>query len=177
MAQRTGLSVDDTRRALRMSRQPLSLDQPVGHQDESYLGDLVYDHRQEDPLAGMNQDMLKSRIADVLQTLDYREREIIRLRYGLADGYAYTLQEIGRIFSVTRERVRQIEGEALRKLQHPGPSQKLSGFLERARASAPSPPVSVDLPHGHGAASVGRRIGRLCATCRQGGAGRRSGET
>ncbi len=155
MAQRTGLSVDDTRRALRMSRQPLSLDQPVGHQDESYLGDLVYDHRQEDPLAGMNQDMLKTRIADVLQTLDYREREIIRLRYGLADGYAYTLQEIGRIFSVTRERVRQIEGEALRKLQHPGPSQKLSGFLERARVSAPSPPVSVDLPHGHGAASVG----------------------
>ena len=153
MAQRTGLSVDDTRRAIRMSRQPLSLDQPVGHQDESYLGDLVYDHRQEDPLAGMNQDMLKSRIADVLQTLDYREREIIRLRYGLADGYAYTLQEIGRIFSVTRERVRQIEGEALRKLQHPGPSQKLSGFLERARVSAP--PVSVDLPHGHGAASVG----------------------
>ena len=68
MAQRTGLTVEDTRRALRMSRQPLSLDQPVGHQEESYLGDLVYDHRQEDPLAGMNQDMLKSRIADVLQT-------------------------------------------------------------------------------------------------------------
>jgi RNA polymerase primary sigma factor len=154
MAQMTGLTVDDTKRALRMSRQPLSLDQPVGHQEESYLGDLVYDHRQEDPLAGMNMDMLKSRIADVLQTLDYREREIIRLRYGLADGYTYTLQEIGRIFSVTRERVRQIEAEALRKLQHPGPSQKLSGFLERARTGVT--PVNVELqPHSGGAASVG----------------------
>ena len=134
MAQLAGLTVDDTKRALRMNRQPLSLDQPVGHQEENYLGDLVYDHRQEDPLAGMNMDMLKARIADVLQTLDYREREIIRLRYGLTDGYTYTLQEIGRIFSVTRERVRQIECEALRKLQYPCAAEKLAGFLERARA-------------------------------------------
>jgi RNA polymerase primary sigma factor len=154
MAQLTGLSVDDTKRALRMSRQPLSLDQPVGHQEENFLGDLVYDHRQDDPLAGMNLDMLKSRIADVLQTLDYREREIIRLRYGLTDGYAYTLQEIGRIFSVTRERVRQIESEALRKLQHPGPSQKLCGFLERAQG--PLNPVGAALqPHPGGPAPVG----------------------
>ena len=69
----------------------------------------------------MNQDMLKSRIADVLQSLDYREREILRLRYGLADGYAYTLEEVGKIFSVTRERVRQIETKAVRALQHPDP--------------------------------------------------------
>ncbi len=130
MAQLSGLSLEDTQRALKMSHQPLSLDQPVGHQDENFLGDLLYDHREHDPLAGMNAAMLKSSIADVLQTLDYREREILRLRYGLTDGYAYTLQEIGRIFSVTRERVRQIEQEAIRKLQHPGPTRKLAAFVD-----------------------------------------------
>ncbi len=130
IAQLSGLTMDDTQRALKMSRQPLSLDQPVGHQDENFLGDLLYDHREHDPLAGMNAAMLKSSIADVLQMLDYREREILRLRYGLTDGYAYTLQEIGRIFSVTRERVRQIEQEAIRKLQHPGPTRKLAAFVD-----------------------------------------------
>jgi len=132
VAELSGLSIADTQRALKMSRQPLSLDQPVGHQEEKVLGDLLYDHREEDPLAGMNQAMLRSSITDVLQTLDYREREILRLRYGLANGYTSTLQEIGRIFSVTRERVRQIESEAIRKLQRPGPSRKLAGFLERS---------------------------------------------
>ena len=76
VAQLSGLSIADTQRALKMSRQPLSLDQPVGHQDENFLGDLLYDHREDDPLAGMNMAMLRSSIADVLQTLDYREREI-----------------------------------------------------------------------------------------------------
>ena len=109
----------------------LSLDQPIGDQGENDLGDLLDDYRQEDPLAGMNMDMLKARIADVLQSLDYREREVLRLRYGLGDGYTHTLQEIGRLFSVTRERVRQIVSEAIRKLQHPGPSSRLAGFLER----------------------------------------------
>jgi RNA polymerase primary sigma factor len=137
MAELSGLSIADTQRALKMSRQPLSLDQPVGHQEENFLGDLLNDHREEDPLAGMNQAMLRSSIADVLQTLEYREREILRLRYGLANGCTATLQEIGRIFSVTRERVRQIESEAIRKLQRPGPSRKLAGFLER-----PIPPLS-----------------------------------
>jgi RNA polymerase primary sigma factor len=132
MAELSGLSVADTQRALKMSRQPLSLDQPVGHQEENFLGDLLYDHRENDPLAGMNMSMLRSSIADVLQTLEYREREILRLRYGLADGYAYTLQEIGRIFSVTRERVRQIEAEAIRKLQYPGPTRKLAAFVDRS---------------------------------------------
>jgi RNA polymerase primary sigma factor len=87
-------------------------------------------------LYDMNQDLLKSRIADVLAALNYREREIIRLRYGLADGYTYTLEEVGKIFSVTRERVRQIEAKAVRKLQHPIRSRKLVGFLDRALVSA-----------------------------------------
>jgi RNA polymerase primary sigma factor len=146
MAQLSGLSLDDTQRALKMSRQPLSLDQPVGHQDENFLGDLLYDHREHDPLAGMNMAMLKSSIADVLQTLDYREREILRLRYGLTDGYAYTLQEIGRIFSVTRERVRQIEQEAIRKLQHPGPTRKLAAFVDHSLPALGSASLGAGAP-------------------------------
>jgi RNA polymerase primary sigma factor len=131
VAQLSGLSIADTRRAVTMNRQPLSLDQPVGRDEESSLGDLVCDHRQEDPLAGVNQAMLSSRVADVLETLDYREREVLRLRYGLTDGCANTLQEIGHIFSITRERVRQIESEAIRKLRRPGRSRELAGFLDR----------------------------------------------
>ncbi len=126
-----GLSIEETQCVLQMSRQPLSLDQPVGDHDDSYFGEFLEDYREEDPLYEMNQDSLKDRIADVLGALNYREREIIRLRYGLADGYAYTLEEVGKIFSVTRERVRQIEAKAVRKLQHPVRSRKLSGFLDR----------------------------------------------
>ena len=132
MATRAGLSVEEATCVLRMTRQPLSLDQPVGDHEDTYFGDFLEDYREDDPLLEINQDSLKQRIAEVLGGLDYREREIIRLRYGLADGYAYTLEEVGKIFSVTRERVRQIESKAVRKLQHPIRSRKLSGFLDRA---------------------------------------------
>jgi RNA polymerase primary sigma factor len=125
-----GMTVDETTCILRMSRQPLSLDQPIGEHDDTYFGEFLEDYREDDPLLEMNHDMLKARIADVLQSLDYREREILRLRYGLVDGYAYTLEEVGKIFSVTRERVRQIETKAVRSLQHPVRARKLSGFLE-----------------------------------------------
>ena len=130
-ARAAGLSVDETNCVLQMSRQPLSLDQPVSDHEDSYFGEFLEDYREDDPLYDMNQDLLKSRIADALAGLNYREREIIRLRYGLADGYTYTLEEVGKIFSVTRERVRQIEAKAVRKLQHPVRSRKLSGFLDR----------------------------------------------
>jgi len=130
-AAKAGLSIDETSCVLQMSRQPLSLDQPVGDHDDSYFGEFLQDHRDDDPLQDMNQVSLKDRIAEVLGALNYREREIIRLRYGLADGYTYTLEEVGKIFSVTRERVRQIEAKAVRKLQHPIRSRKLSGFLDR----------------------------------------------
>jgi RNA polymerase primary sigma factor len=130
-ANAAGLSIDETHCVLQMTRQPLSLDQPVGDHDDSYFGEFLEDYREEDPLYEMNQDSLKNRIADVLGALNYREREIIRLRYGLADGYTYTLEEVGKIFSVTRERVRQIEAKAVRKLQHPVRSRKLMGFLDR----------------------------------------------
>jgi RNA polymerase primary sigma factor len=133
-ARAAGLSIDETSCVLQMSRQPLSLDQPVSDHEDSYFGEFLEDYREDDPLYDMNQDLLRARIADALAGLNYREREIIRLRYGLADGYTYTLEEVGKIFSVTRERVRQIEAKAVRKLQHPVRSRKLSGFLDRPAA-------------------------------------------
>jgi RNA polymerase primary sigma factor len=125
-----GLSIEEARCVMKMTRQPLSLDQPVGDHDDSFFGEFVQDHREVDALQPMTQDMLKQRIADVLEGLNYREREILRLRYGLADGYSYTLEEVGKIFSVTRERVRQIEAKAVRKLQHPVRSRGLLGFMD-----------------------------------------------
>jgi RNA polymerase primary sigma factor len=127
----TGLTVEEARCVLKMTRHPLSLDQPVGDHDDSFFGEFVEDHRDEDPLQEMTQKLLKQRLADALGELNYREREIIRLRYGLADGYSYTLEEVGKIFSVTRERVRQIEAKAVRKLQHPIRCRRLAGFLDR----------------------------------------------
>ena len=135
-AEAAGISVDETTCVLRMTRHPLSLDQPVGEHDDTYFGEFLQDYREDDPLLEMNQEMLRSRIADVLRSLDYREREILRLRYGLADGYAYTLEEVGKIFSVTRERVRQIETKAVRALQHPMRARQLSGFVSESRRRA-----------------------------------------
>ena len=134
-AQAAGLTVEETACVLRMTRHPLSLDQPVGEHDDTYFGEFLEDYREDDPLCDMNHEMLKTRIADVLGALDYREREIIRLRYGLADGYAYTLEEVGKIFSVTRERVRQIETKAVRALQHPIRARKLASFVEHPIAA------------------------------------------
>jgi RNA polymerase primary sigma factor len=129
-AERADMTVDDARCIMRMARQPLSLDQPVGDHDDSYFGEFLEDHRDEDPLYETNQQALKSRIEEVMQVLNHREREILRLRYGLTDGYSYTLEEVGKIFSVTRERVRQIESKAVRKLQQPYRSRGLMGFLD-----------------------------------------------
>jgi RNA polymerase primary sigma factor len=129
-ALRAGLSLEDTRCIMKMARQPLSLDQPVGDHDDSYFGEFLEDYRDDDPLYETNQDSLKHRIAEAMEGLNYREREILRLRYGLADGYSYTLEEVGKIFSVTRERVRQIESKAVRKLQQPYRCRALAGFLD-----------------------------------------------
>lgn len=131
-AEAAGLSIEDARCVVKMTRQPLSLDQPVGDHDDSFFGEFVEDEREDDPLREMGQEHLKERINLVLQSLNYREREIIRLRYGLADGYAYTLEEVGKIFCVTRERVRQIEAKAVRKLQHPIRCRDLVGFVDGA---------------------------------------------
>jgi RNA polymerase primary sigma factor len=129
-ARRAGLSLDDARVVIKMARQPLSLDQPVGDHDESFFGEFLEDYRDHDPLYETNQQTLKTQIQEAMQTLNYREREILKLRYGLADGYAYTLEEVGKIFQVTRERVRQIESKAVKKLQHPQRSKSLVSFVD-----------------------------------------------
>jgi RNA polymerase primary sigma factor len=129
-AHAAGTAIDETRRVLAMSRYPISLDRPVGNSEDSHFGDLLPDGTAENPAIGASQEMLRDRITQVLKTLSYREREIIKLRYGLGDGYSYTLEEVGHIFKVTRERIRQIEAKAVRKLQQPSRSQELIGFLD-----------------------------------------------
>ncbi|MBI2823299.1 MAG: sigma-70 family RNA polymerase sigma factor [Planctomycetia bacterium] len=129
-AKAAGTAIDEARRVMAMSRYPISLDRPVGNSEDSHFGDLLPDAGVESPAIGAAQEMLRGRINKVLKTLSYREREIIKLRYGLGDGYSYTLEEVGHIFKVTRERIRQIEAKAVRKLQQPSRSQELAGFLD-----------------------------------------------
>ncbi|QDU81129.1 RNA polymerase sigma factor SigA [Polystyrenella longa] len=129
------VSLEETRRVMKISRHPISLDRPVGESEDSYFGDFIEDSGSDSPVNAATQEMLKDKIDIVLKTLTYREREIIKLRYGLGDGYTYTLEEVGRIFKVTRERVRQIEAKAVRKLQHPVRSKQLKGFLDTLAAA------------------------------------------
>jgi len=124
------LPLVEVRRVMKISRHPISLDRPVGESEDSYFGDFIEDEHAANPSDTATSDMLRTRIEQVLKTLTYREREIIKLRYGIGDGYTYTLEEVGRIFKVTRERVRQVEAKALRKLQHPVRARKLQGFLD-----------------------------------------------
>ncbi len=136
MAEVANVPIDEARRVMRISRQPISLDKPIGESDDSAFGDFLEDRGNDSPVSNAASEMLKDKIDVVLKTLTYREREIIKLRYGLGDGYTYTLEEVGRIFKVTRERVRQIEAKAVRKLQHPVRSRQLQGFLEGIAAVA-----------------------------------------
>ncbi|MDR1744753.1 MAG: RNA polymerase sigma factor RpoD [Planctomycetota bacterium] len=128
------IPVAEARRVLRISKHPISLDRPIGagDSDDSHFGDFIEDKSAESPVNMASYEMLKDKIGNVLQSLTYREREIIKLRYGIGDDYTYTLEEVGRKFNVTRERVRQIEAKALRKLQHPVRARRLEGFLEDA---------------------------------------------
>jgi RNA polymerase primary sigma factor len=134
IAEAAKMSVSETRRVLKISKHPFSLDRPIGESEDSYFGDFIEDETAESPVQSATQEMLKDRIDEVLKTLTYREREIIKLRYGIGDGYTYTLEEVGRIFKVTRERVRQVEAKAIRKLQHPVRARKLEGFLDNKSA-------------------------------------------
>ena len=132
LAHEAGLPPAEVRRILKIGKHPISLDRPIGDSDDSFFGDFIEDKSVQSPVSLASYEMLKDKIGQVLSTLTYREREIIKLRYGLGDGYTYTLEEVGRKFKVTRERVRQIEAKALRKLQHPVRSRKLEGFLEES---------------------------------------------
>jgi len=130
LADEAEMSIDETNRVVKISKHPISLDRPIGESEDSYFGDFIEDDEVDSPVASATQEMLKERIDMILKTLSYREREIIKLRYGIGDGYTYTLEEVGRIFKVTRERVRQVEAKAIRKLQHPVRSRRLEGFLD-----------------------------------------------
>jgi RNA polymerase primary sigma factor len=131
-----GVPLEETERVLDIGRHPVSLDRPIGDGEDCSFGEFVEDQHTESPHKLANNGLLRDRIEELLKTLTFREREIIRLRYGLADGYSYTLEEVGRIFKVTRERVRQIEAKAVSKLQHPVRSQMLSSFVPQLPVAA-----------------------------------------
>ena len=124
------LDVARVREIKKISQEPVSLETPVGEEDDSHLGDFIEDHDAPAPADAASFMLLKEQLEDVLGTLTQREKNVLRLRFGLEDGRARTLEEVGKSFNVTRERIRQIEAKALRKLRHPARSKKLKDFLE-----------------------------------------------
>lgn len=134
IAAQTDLPVEEVRRVLDIGRHPISLDRPVGEGEDNSFGEFIEDGDHSNPISNASNGLLRDKIDILLKSLTFREREIIRLRYGLVDGYSYTLEEVGRIFKVTRERVRQIEAKAVSKLQNPVRAQQLSGYLKSPAA-------------------------------------------
>lgn len=132
IAEKADLDVEEVRRVMDIGRSPVSLDRPVGEGEDNAFGEFIEDQNSDSPIRNAGNGLLRDRIESLLKTLTFREREIIRLRYGLTDGYSYTLEEVGRIFKVTRERVRQIEAKAVAKLQSPTRSSRLESFLPNA---------------------------------------------
>ena len=139
LAEAVDLSIEETERIMKTWKHPVSLDTPVGESEDSSFGDFLEDSHHQAPAENAMHKMLKDKIDHVLKSLTYREREIIRLRYGLGDGYSYTLEETGRIFKVTRERIRQIESKALKKLQHATRAVHLQGFVDSIPEQTPEP--------------------------------------
>lgn len=129
LSKKMGISPDKIREVLKIAQDPVSLETPIGEEDDSHLGDFVKDERSMSPEEYTIHEMLKDEISDVLLTLTEREEQVLRLRFGLDDGSCKTLEEVGQMFGVTRERIRQIEAKALRKLRHPSRSRKLKDFL------------------------------------------------
>ena len=132
ISQSTEVPLEEVRRVMDIGRHPVSLDRPVGEGEDSSFGEFIEDSDSHNPVRSAAGGILRGKIDELLKTLTYREREIIRLRYGLVDGYSYTLEECGRIFKVTRERVRQIEAKAVAKLQSPSRADRLAPFLKTA---------------------------------------------
>jgi RNA polymerase primary sigma factor len=130
LAEAVGMSIEETERIMKTWKHPISLDTPVGESEDSSFGEFLEDSHESSPAESAAKQMLRDKIDHVLKSLTYREREIIKLRYGLGDGYSYTLEETGRIFKVTRERIRQIESKALKKLQHHTRAIHLKGFVD-----------------------------------------------
>lgn len=139
LAEAVGMSIEETERIMKTWKHPISLDTPVGESEDSSFGEFLEDSHESSPAESAAKQMLRDKIDHVLKSLTYREREIIKLRYGLGDGYSYTLEETGRIFKVTRERIRQIESKALKKLQHHTRAVHLKGFVDLADDVAVAP--------------------------------------
>lgn len=129
IAKKLGISIEKVREVYKISQDPVSLETPIGEEDDSHLGDFIKDERTMGPEEYATVEMLKEELSGVLSTLTDREEKVLRLRFGLNDGQCRTLEEVGQIFGVTRERIRQIEAKALRKLRHPSRSRKLKDFL------------------------------------------------
>jgi len=130
IAKKMGTSVEKVREIYKISQDPVSLETPIGEEDDSHLGDFIKDEHNMSPEEFATNEMLKDEISEVLLTLTEREEKVIRLRFGLEDGKPRTLEEVGQMFGVTRERIRQIEAKALRKLRHPSRSRKLRDYME-----------------------------------------------
>lgn len=128
LAKKMNMSVEKVRDIYKISQEPVSLETPIGEEDDSHLGDFIKDERNVSPEEYATNEMLKDEISEVLLTLTEREEKVIRLRFGLEDGKSRTLEEVGQMFGVTRERIRQIEAKALRKLRHPSRSKKLKDY-------------------------------------------------
>ncbi|MBD3259813.1 RNA polymerase sigma factor RpoD [Candidatus Woesearchaeota archaeon] len=148
VAEEAGMTVDKIKQIKNISRHPVSLERPVVEKDDALFGEFIPDETFDAPIDTATELQLKEKIGKVLQTLSFREREIIILRYGLEDGHTYTLEEVGRIFKVTRERIRQIEEKAVRKLQHPTRSRRLEGFLDDNRQEGKAEKTKVELFEG-----------------------------
>lgn len=129
LAKKMNMSVEKIRDIYKISQDPVSLETPIGEEEDSHLGDFIKDERNMSPEEYATNEMLKDEISEVLETLTEREEKVIRLRFGLEDGKSRTLEEVGQMFGVTRERIRQIEAKALRKLRHPSRSRKLKDYL------------------------------------------------
>ena len=130
IAERLEMPVDKVREIMRVAQEPVSLETPIGEEEDSHLGDFIPDDDAPIPAEAASQTLLKEQLAEVLKTLTPREEKVLRLRFGLEDGRPRTLEEVGKEFNVTRERIRQIEAKALRKLRHPSRSRKLRDFLD-----------------------------------------------
>ncbi len=130
IADEMGMQVDKVREILKIAQEPVSLETPIGEEEDSHLGDFIPDEDAPAPADAASNTLLREQLADVLQTLTPREEKVLRLRFGLEDGRGRTLEEVGKEFNVTRERIRQIEAKALRKLRHPSRSKKLKDFLD-----------------------------------------------
>ena len=130
IAKKMGISVEKVREVIKISQEPVSLETPIGEEDDSHLGDFLKDESSLSPEEYTENEILKEEIKDVLQTLQPREQEVLELRFGLTDGTCHTLEDVGKRFNVTRERIRQIEAKALRKLRHPSRAKKLRDFLD-----------------------------------------------